>query len=238
MQVLVVIIEKDGENYIGRCPNLLGVRITGKTRDEAETAILEVIETRLNELYAQHSNRKVTVARGNFEETIECVYKYRESDANNWRSSDKCEKPAQKEGLCWQHWKKIYSHAVGTKTNLDGCPLCGETDQDILRRWESICPFKAENPNWEELLEEKKKAQQTARVVEQREERLKKHEKYLRCTATLKNGNQCSSLADSGIFCGRHSELSYKKSLHEGNFRSEVQNESARNYFRNRNRWK
>ena len=198
-----------------------------------ETAILDAVEKRIKELSEKHANN-ITVSRRPIEESISCVYEFKD----HWRKGDECLQTARKDGLCWQHWKKLYSHAGGTKTNLDGCSLCGETEQDILRRWESVCPFKAENPNWEELLEEKKKAQQTARVVEQREERLKKHEKYLRCTATLKNGNQCSSLADSGIFCERHSELSYKKSLHEGNFRSEAQNESARNYFRNRNRWK
>lgn len=223
MQVLIIIIEKDGENYIGRSPNLLGFSVTAKTRDEAESQILEEIENRLNNFRELHSSRKDVKIRGQLEEVMLCVYQ------NEHLPKDyQCIKPAQKEGLCWQHWKKLYSHAVGTKVNYDGCPLCGETDQSILRRWELICPFKAENPNWEEILEEKKQLKQSERLKEAREARLKNLGNYPRCKETLNNGKQCSKLAVESGFCKMHYNLQYGKGF-QNVYRSEAQRESARN---------
>lgn len=234
MQVLIVIIEKIGKNYVGRSPNLLGVSVKGKTRDEAESKILEEIENRLNKLRELHSPRKAITIRGQLEEVIECVYQYRGSLWTDYQ----CVKPSQKEGLCWQHWKKLYSHAVGTKINLDGCPLCGELNQDVLRRWDVPCSFKAENTNWEEILEEKRKNKQEVQSKQDREERLKSHEKYLRCTATLTNRKQCSSLANKGKYCEYHFTLNLKTPRYRENDRSETQQESSRNYFKSRFRKK
>lgn len=201
MEVLLVIIEKDGNKYTGRCPNLIGVSVTGKTRDEVENAIIEKIENRLKEISDQHSLPTISIAKGEIKDVIQCVYKF---DKTSWSSRKKCVQPSQKDGLCWQHWKKLYSHAIGTKINLDGCPLCGETDQDILRRWESPCSFKIENPNWTEILEEQKKAKQTKRLKDERESRLKSHQKYLRCAAIKRNGKQCASLVERGEYCNLH----------------------------------
>lgn len=232
MQVLIVIIEKIGRDYVGRSPNLLGVSVKAKTRDEVESKILEEIENRLNKFRELHSSSKAVTVRGQLEEMMLCVYQ------DDYLPRDyQCIKPAQKEGLCWQHWKKLYSHAVGTKINYDGCPLCGEKDQSILRRWESVCPFKAENPNWEEILEGKRRVKQSARLKEERETRLKNLNGYPRCKETLKNGEQCSKLAVDGGFCKMHYKLQYGKGF-QNIYRSETQRESARNYFNNRFRKK
>jgi len=233
MQVLIVIIEKVGKNYVGRSPNLLGVSVKAKSRDEAETKILEEIENRLNKFRELHSSRKAVTVHGQLEEVMLCIYQ----NENYLPSDYQCIKPAQKEGLCWQHWKKLYSHAVGTKVNYDSCPLCGETDQNVLRRWESVCPFKAANPNWEEILEERRRVKQSERLKEEREERLKNLDDYPRCKATLNNGKQCSKLAIEWGFCKMHYNLQYGKGF-QNTYRSEAQRESARNYFNSRFRKK
>jgi len=56
--------------------------------------------------------------------------------------------------------------------------------------------------NWNVLLEERKKA----KIAEKRKEKptLTRHEKYLRCTATLKNKTQCTSPAERDGLCERH----------------------------------
>jgi predicted RNase H-like HicB family nuclease len=233
MQVLIVIIEKIGKNYVGRSPNLLGVSVKAKTRDEAESKILEVIENRLNKFRELHSSNKAVTVRGQLEEVMLCVYQ----DRHYVPSDYQCIKPAQKEGLCWQHWKKLYGHAVGNKVNYDGCPLCGETNQSVLRRWESPCSFKAENPNWEEILEEKRRVKQSERLKEEREVRLKNLDNYPRCKASLNSGEQCSKLEVEAGFCRTHYNLQYGKGF-QNIYRSEAQRESARNYFNNRFRKK
>ncbi len=84
MQVLVVIVEKDGTNYIARCPNLPGVSITAKTYEEAQNAILDAVEKRYNQILGMHADRK-TIARLPIDESISCVYKY-----TDIREGDEC----------------------------------------------------------------------------------------------------------------------------------------------------
>ena len=225
MQVLIVIIEKVGGKYVGRSPNLIGVSITAKTRDEAETAILDAMEKRINELQGLHQNYK-PIARGAVEESIGCVYKL---DEDSWD----CKNQAQKDGLCWQHWKKLYSHAFGTNINLKACPLCGETDRELLKRWDSPCPFKAQHPNWEQIFEEKKIKMRGELEKEKEQVKLEKLGNNLQCSKILSNGKQCLSAAKYGDLCWKH----YWRSRHttpnyQQNYRSDSQTENARNYFK------
>jgi predicted RNase H-like HicB family nuclease len=170
MDILIAIIEKDGEDYIGRSPNLLGITITAKTRDEAESGILKAIEKRIDELNNRHGQR-IKVSYKPIEESIPCVYK----PTVGWNKGNRCLQSAQKDNLCWQHWRKVYGHPVGSKDNNESCPLCGEMNQDVLLRWESPCPFKAQNSNWEEVLWEIRKERPSTRTKAERESRIKSH---------------------------------------------------------------
>lgn len=208
MQVLVVIVEKDGANYIARCPNLLGVSITAKTYEEAQDAILDAIDDELNNMRRAIGKNKITVGRGKLEEVVYCLYDYRNSTVA--RSHHKCVAAAKKDSLCWSHWRRVYGHYVTTNMNLDGCPLCGETDQKILRDWSSPCPFKVENENWAEVVEERKLAKQKARMEAKTQKHFLEPEKYLRCLKIKTNGTQCSALATKQDLCERHYNLKWR----------------------------
>lgn len=226
MQILVVIIERDGENYTGRSPNLLGVSVTAKTYDEAQTAILDALEKRINELQGMHSNRR-TVSRLPIEESIGCVYDFPEK----WRKDDGCGFSAQKDGLCQIHWRKLYSHAFGSEINLRACPLCGESDQEVLKRWNSPCPVKAENPNWADLLEEKKRTMKAQWKKERLEIRLEKLGNNPQCSRTLSSGGQCYKEVYRRELCFSHS---FDELDNIQNSRSDSQNEKTHNYFKSR----
>ncbi len=200
MQILLVIIEKTERGYVARSPNLLGFSVEAETREQVEQLILDALDKRVAELSQQYDTA-VSVSRAPVEESVPCVAK----TTWGWGTSGKCQQKVLRDGLCWQHWKIAYGHATGTKINLDGCPLCGETDQGVLAQWDAPCPVKSENPNWKTLLEERKKA----KLAEKRKENptLTRHEKYLRCTATLKNKTQCTSPAERDGLCERHWEL-------------------------------
>jgi predicted RNase H-like HicB family nuclease len=228
MQILIVIIEKDGDNYIGRSPNLLGVSITTKTRDEAETAILDAMEKRINELYGTHSGRK-TISRLPIDESIGCVYNF----TDEWRKGDECGFSAQKDGLCWVHWKKLYSHAFGSEINLKACPLCGESDKEILKNWQSPCPVKIENPDWIDLLEEKKRTMKAEWKKERLEVRLENLGNQPRCTKMLSNGEQCYKEQYRRGLCFSHC-WKEEETPRKGNPPSQSQQNNSSNYFKNR----
>lgn len=225
MQILIVIIEKDGENYIGRSPNLLGVSVTAKTRDEVETAILDAMEKRINELHGMHSGRK-TISRLPIEESNHCVYQFEDE----WRKDDQCSFLAKKEGLCNIHWKKLYGHYSGT---LKACPLCGESDKEILKDWRSPCPVKLENPNWADLLEEKKRTMKDQWKKERLEVRLENLGDAPRCTKTVSNGEQCYKEQYRRGLCFSHWWREEDNPRQE-NYRSRLQQNNSANYFKSR----
>lgn len=229
MQILIVIIEKNEDIYTGRSPNLLGVSVTAKTRDEVETAILDEMEKRINYLHGLHSGRK-TISRLPIEESIYCVYEFEDE----WRKDDGCGFAAQKDGLCWVHWKKLYSHAFGTTITLKACPLCGESDQEVLKRWDSPCPVKIENPNWADLLEEKKRKMKAEWEKEKEQVRLEKLGNQPRCTKTLASGKQCPKEIYRGSLCFSHSWKEQTR-IREIETRSQSQSsQNNTNYFKNR----
>jgi predicted RNase H-like HicB family nuclease len=136
--VLIVIIEKTDEGYVARSPNLLGVSVKGETRDEAESLMLDAIEKRLNGLSEAHAGKRLTVVRGALEESVPCVF--RTAQGTSWE--EQCKQTARKNGLCWQHWKKLYGHIFNHRHAIWVCELCGENNQYKLDKWDSPCPFK------------------------------------------------------------------------------------------------
>jgi predicted RNase H-like HicB family nuclease len=224
MQILIVIIEKDGDKYIGRSPNLLGVSITAKTRDEAETAILDAMEKRINELHQMHSGRK-TISRLPIDESIYCVYEFEDE----WRKGEQCSFSAKKDGLCNIHWKKLYGHVSGS---LKSCPLCGESDKEVLKDWQSPCPVKIENPDWADLLEEKRRTMKAEWKKERLEVRLENLGNQPRCTKIMSNGEQCYKEQYRRGLCFSH-YWKEEDNPRQENFSQPQQNNSA-NYFKNR----
>lgn len=197
MQYIFGLIEKIGETYTGRTLCLPGVLITASSYLEAADGIINATESRLNELYEMHPERPVVISRRPLEESIPCVYEY--------GKGERCGATSQKDALCRIHWKKLYSHAFGTTIHLKACPLCGEADRKVLKQWDSVCPVKKENPNWEQLLEDTKAKMHFKWAKEKKEVRLESLKGHLRCTATLKNGSQCLvSAALSKNLCARH----------------------------------
>lgn len=197
MQILVVIIEKDGDKYTGYTPNLLGVRITAGTLEEAQNAVIDAIDKRIIYLEGLHNNEK-PISRRPIEETINCVYKYRDE----WNKGERCTKIAKKEGLCKRHWKELYSHP--SASNLRSCPLCGESDPTILLNYDSICSFKIENPNWENILEELKFKNAAKWKKERAELRIERIKGKPRCSKIMTNGNQCTKEAHQDGLCFQH----------------------------------
>jgi hypothetical protein len=166
MIILTVSIEKDGDTYTGHSINLPGLSVTAKTFDQAQTAILDAMDKRIDELNEMHYISK-PISRRPVEESIGCVFK-----SIDWSKDDNCCNSAKKDGLCLVHWKKLYGHPYGT--TLKTCPLCGENDQDVLRNYASPCSFKIENPDWENRFEELKVKKHSQLAKERREVRLKK----------------------------------------------------------------
>jgi predicted RNase H-like HicB family nuclease len=165
MQVLIVIIEKDGDTYIGRSPNLLGVSVTTKTRDEAETAILDAMDNRIIELNGMHSYPK-PISRRPIEETMYCVY----VDAPG--KEPECSQSGKKDGLCLIHWRKLYGHPYSN--TLQSCPLCSESDKNVLADYGSLCSFKIENSDWANIFEEMKVKMGSKWAKERRQVRIKR----------------------------------------------------------------
>lgn len=91
------------------------------------------------------------MAPGPIEERIRCVG----ISTKTWGRSQpgQCEVDADKEGLCWLHWRDIYGHAVDMY-HTTRCDVCGETDSNVLRHWDAPCAGKTENPEWRTQLQE------------------------------------------------------------------------------------
>lgn len=232
MQTLIVVIEKEGNCYTAYSPNLLGVKITANSREAAEKEILSAVEKRVNELSESYSLNTTVATSMPVEETVPCVAKA----ATTWRG--KCLQPAKKDGLCWQHWKKAFGHAFGTKINLRACPLCGESDSVLLNTWDSPCSFKAENRNWSTVYEKMKIEKREVWKQESKELELEKLKGKSRCSRMLTTGEQCTKAADRGDLCFSHAfrdrERSYKPPLTTTSNAYDPK-ESARNYFKYRN---
>jgi hypothetical protein len=149
LQYIPIFILKDGDTYTGISLALPGVSVTTKTFEEAQIAVMNVIDSKIIEMTERHrqNNNYKPISRRPLEETISCVYK-----SSQREEDDECCNSAKKDGLCLVHWKKLYGHPYGA--TLKTCPLCKENDQNILADNASPCSFKLENPGWETILEE------------------------------------------------------------------------------------
>lgn len=197
-----VFIEKKGRSYIARSMALPGVTITAKTYEEAQINILDAIDNRIDELTEIHRQSELVISRLPIDEIIRCVYQFPETHP---RKDSRCSQGASKEGLCWSHWKKIYSHTAGNTTSLKACPLCGESDRKLLESWDSPCSFKAENPDWREVLEEKKVTMRKTWAKENEKIKMEGLGKSPRCKFVFRNGSKCFEEGGYDSLCLKHS---------------------------------
>lgn len=200
MQIPIAIIEKDGDTNTGCAPDLPGVSITARTSSE----ILDAVNKRITEPNKMQSHPK-PVSRLSVEETEFCSY------VNAAGEEQGCSYLRKKDGLCLKHWKKLYGHPYGN--TLKSCPLCGESDPEILSKPDSSCSFKIKNSDWENILEKMKFEKRGEWAKERRELRLNQIEGKLRCSKTLDSGSQCVREATENGICFRHNfrELESKR---------------------------
>lgn len=214
MLIITVIIEKEGNIYTAKCPNLIGVSVTANTREEVESRILEVIDNKIKELN-ECSRGKTEYTFKPVDESISCTY----TPYDDPERANECRFSARKDGLCWIHWRSTYGHAVGNRLNVEGCPLCGENDLKILKRWDSSCSFKAEYSNWKEVLEERKKTSSLKKYKEKVKTVVDLPQRYFRCLAIKKDGKQCVSPAQKEDYCNFHWELKHRPKIKHSRFR-------------------
>jgi predicted RNase H-like HicB family nuclease len=181
---LTVCIQKEGDHYSAYSPNLLGVSVTGDAREDVERQMLDRITAHIEELRARHdaANKPVVVATKPLKETIRCLFTVKPT---GWTGPGQraeprqCEVQADKDGLCWQHWRQLYGHAVDTH-HTTRCDVCGETDSQVLRRWDTVCPGKASDPDWREKIEARKTREREVRTQEELEEKIRRAAQYAR----------------------------------------------------------
>jgi predicted RNase H-like HicB family nuclease len=157
MQLLLVIIEKIGEQYSAYVPSLIGVAVIGGTREEVERNITAAIHIHLTELdkrrYFDGSSLLVESPR---QLSFPCGWQSGEYQCGQVTTKSK-------DGLCFQHWRMAYGHSVFNLDPKSPCLLCGETNQWVLDNWDMPCPVKAENPEWPVLLAEARARVRAAR---------------------------------------------------------------------------
>lgn len=181
---LTICIQKEGDHYSAYSPNLLGVRITGETREGVERQMLDRISGHIEALRERHEavNKPVVVAKGPLEEKIRCLFTVKTAgwtDEGQPAEPRQCEVRADKDGLCWQHWRQLYGHAVDTH-HTTRCDVCGETDSQMLRRWDTVCPGKASDPDWREKIEARKTREREVRTQEEVEGKIRRAAQYAR----------------------------------------------------------
>ncbi len=76
MHILLVIIEKIGDEYAAYTPNMTGVKVTSPSREEVEREIITAIEHRLEVLQSPHGkvSGRIELARLPIEKAVPCVY--------------------------------------------------------------------------------------------------------------------------------------------------------------------
>lgn len=173
--LIVVCIEKIGGRYSAYSPNLLGVNVTGDTREDVERQMRERVAGYIKDLSARHEpgNRPpVVVAAGPLEEEIHCLFvvppKYPDVPGDP-SQPHQCQARALKEGLCHVHWRQLYGHAINPRRTT-GCEVCGETEMRVLKQWDAVCPGKAADPDWRAKIKNRKT----------RETAQKRHEEWQR----------------------------------------------------------
>jgi predicted RNase H-like HicB family nuclease len=203
----VLVIEKTDSVYSGYTPNVSGALSTGNTREEVERSLLLQIEEHLEEIGSRHTTRLEVTTRP-VEEKMECV----EIIGAGHRYAWTCKTPARKEGLCWQHWKLRYGHAVRGSAGSRRCQLCEERDLAILSAWDAPCAFKATHTDWPDVLSGKRLAALTEkRTAAEKEKRRKMIEALpVQCAAIRTQGPKgvrCSNLAQRDGLCTNHWKL-------------------------------
>jgi predicted RNase H-like HicB family nuclease len=161
MQLLLIIIEKSDNGYSAYSPSLTGLMVTAATREEIEQETVAAVEKRLADLQKRHhrAQERLKISLRSVEETVLCSFGERG-----------CGTSAKKEGLCPQHWRMLYGHAL-----LNGSPpkqvclLCSETNQWVLENWHYPCRIKAENPDWPIVLHKKRQKARELKKAKKRE---------------------------------------------------------------------
>lgn len=107
----------DPAAYSAYTPNIAGVSVTAASREEVERLIIEKMTQYVDDLASQHteSQRRLEVTTAPIAEGIHCLHKY----SDQWRTT--CQTRAQKDGLCFQHWKLLYGHAVASRQRFKQC---------------------------------------------------------------------------------------------------------------------
>lgn len=208
LSFLVLVIEKAGDEYAGYSPNVTGVSAVGISREEVERSLLDQINAHVDKLKARHegTDQRFQIASGPIEETITCIYSL---PPGHWKSA--CEKSAQKEGLCWQHWKMLYGHEIDTHAKFRNCELCGESRPYILGNWAAPCDFKTTNNDWRSVLAKKRSVDRTERKERREtEEREKVYARMpIQCKGQRTKGGPCSNEAQKDELCPSHWRKAY-----------------------------
>lgn len=205
----VLVIEKEGEGqYRGYSPNVIGVAATGSTREEVEQSLTAQINGHVQALTAGHYGREVQleVTTKPIEEKIGCVHVH--------EHGHQCQATAQKDGLCWQHWKRLYGHEVDTRRRFRKCILCGEDRPYVLGNWSEACPSKATLDNWPDVLAERRLASANERKSHRDQFDSERRERFyatlpIQCRGITARGSQCSNEAQQDGLCKHHWRKAY-----------------------------
>jgi predicted RNase H-like HicB family nuclease len=147
MQLLLVIIEKMDDGYSAYSPNLTGLIVKAASREAVEQEIVAAVEKRLADLQNRHraASERLKLSPQPIEDIVKCTF-----------GEDGCGVPGKKDGLCPQHWRMLYGHALHRDNSKTVCLLCGEKNQWVLENWHYPCLEKSENPDWSAVLLEKR----------------------------------------------------------------------------------
>lgn len=192
----LLLIEKVGEAYRGYTPNILGISAKG-TREEVEESLLSQVQEHLAELKHQHASGsiEIEVSVAPIEESSSCF------GPMPGEADSSCKARAKKDGLCSQHWRQRYGHAVKSLDD-DACELCGESRRKKIHDWQDRCACKARNLDWQTFLTEKRKIASALRAERASTRALR--DALPKCTGTLANGEKCDKVATQNKLCGTH----------------------------------
>ena len=205
----VLVIEKDGEGqYRGYSPNVIDVAATGSTREEVEQSLTAQIGAHIQALTSRHYDREVQLELTTkpIEEKMRCVHFH--------EHGERCQANTGKDGLCWQHWKRLYGHEVDTRRKFRKCILCGEDRPYILGNWSEACPSKETVKNWPVVLAERRLASASERKSQRDQFDSERREKFyatlpVQCRGTTTRGAQCSNEAQKDGLCKHHWRKTY-----------------------------
>lgn len=204
--IFVVVIEKnDAAFYSAYTPNIAGLSVTAESREEVERSIIEKMVQYVDRLSSQHtdSQRRLKLTTAPIAEKVSCRHQYSDS----WRTT--CEARAQKDGLCFQHWKQLYGHVVNSRDRFKKCVLCGEDDPLKLDGWADPCSYKAAHEDWPTTLAQKRQQEAASRKeAKDAAKRLNRTQQSRRqCAATRSQGPKgvrCSNEAVIDGLCTAH----------------------------------